>query len=186
FLTFAPDGMPQSRIKADIAVLNNGAWTLNGVKTWPLNTADTPEAAATVSATASISSSLTADQIRNNFGTPSSISIWDLPAFIQRLQSAGFSAQRHIVWLQMELSQPLFLGAMMLIGAAFTMRPQRGGKVGLNVMSAILLAFTIYFIRNFAQILGENGDVPAALAAWAPPLAAAGVALGILLQREDG
>jgi lipopolysaccharide export system permease protein len=86
----------------------------------------------------------------------------------------------------MELSQPLFLGAMMLIGAAFTMRPQRGGKVGLNVMSAILLAFTIYFIRNFAQILGENGDVPAALAAWAPPLAAAGVALGILLQREDG
>jgi lipopolysaccharide export system permease protein len=53
-------------------------------------------------------------------------------------------------------------------------------------MTAILLAFTIYFIRNFAQILGENGDVPAALAAWAPPLAAAGVAMGILLQREDG
>ncbi|WP_386681992.1 LPS export ABC transporter permease LptG [Loktanella sp. R86503] len=186
FLTFDPDGMPQSRIEANIAVLNDGKWTLNGVKSWPLDTEATPEAEATQMTSTTISSSLTADQIRNNFGTPSSISIWDLPAFIKRLQSAGFSAQRHIVWFQMELSQPLFLGAMMLIGAAFTMRPQRGGKVGLNVMSAIMLAFTIYFIRNFAQILGENGDVPAALAAWAPPLAAAGVALGILLQREDG
>lgn len=186
FLTYGPDGTPLARIMADKAVLNDGGWDLSGVKTWPLDTDTTPEAAATLADTDRIASTLTADQIRNNFGTPSSISIWDLPAFIARLQAAGFSAQRHIVWFQMELSQPLFLAAMMLIGAAFTMRPQRGGKVGLNVMIAILLAFSIYFIRNFAQILGENGDVPAALAVWAPPLAAAGLAMGILLQREDG
>lgn len=186
FLTFGPDGTPQARMEADRAVLSNGMWEMEGVKTWPLDTDATPEAEATVATSASIPSSLTADQIRNNFGTPSSISIWDLPRFIARLQAAGFSAQRHLVWFQMELSQPIFLGAMMMIGAAFTMRPQRGGKVGLNVLIAILLAFTIYFIRNFAQILGENGDVPAALAAWAPPLAAAGIAMGILLQREDG
>ena len=186
FLTFAPDGTPLARMQADRAELADGSWTMEGVKTWPLDIDGTPEAAATVAATGTIPSSLTADQIRNNFGTPSSISIWDLPAFIARLQAAGFSAQRHIVWFQMELSQPLFLAAMMLIGAAFTMRPQRGGKVGLNVLIAILVAFTIYFIRNFAQILGENGDVPAALAAWVPPLAAAGLAMGLLLQREDG
>ncbi|MFZ3583369.1 LPS export ABC transporter permease LptG [Loktanella sp. DJP18] len=186
FLTFAPDGAPRARMEAEKAVLSDGNWMMEGVKTWPLDTDATPEAMAEVAATGTLPSTLTADQIRNNFGTPSSISIWDLPAFIARLQAAGFSAQRHIVWFQMELSQPLFLGAMMLIGAAFTMRPQRGGKVGLNVMTAILLAFSIYFVRNFAQILGENGDVPAALAAWVPPLAAAGIAMGILLQREDG
>ena len=186
FLTFGPDGTPLTRMQADKAVLANGAWTLEKVKSWPLDTDATPEAAATVMATARIPSTLTADQIRNNFGTPSSISIWDLPAFIARLQAAGFSAQRHLVWFQMELSQPFFLAAMMLIGAAFTMRPQRGGRVGLNVLIAILLAFSIYFIRNFAQILGENGDVPAALAAWVPPFAAAGLAMGLLLQREDG
>lgn len=186
FLTYDADGTPLARMQADKAVLIDGAWAMEGVKTWPLNGDATPEAAATVAATGTIPSSLTADQIRNNFGTPSSISIWELPAFITRLQSAGFSAQRHIVWLQMELSQPLFLGAMMLIGAAFTMRPQRGGKVGLNVLTAILLAFTLYFIRNFAQIFGESGDIPAALAAWVPPLAAAGLAMGLLLQCEDG
>lgn len=186
FLTFDADGVPLARIKADTAVLADGAWRLDGVKTWPLNIDGTPEAAATLAATATIPSALTPDQIRNTFGVPSSIGIWDLPAFIARLQAAGFSAQRHVVWFQMELSSPLFLTAMMLIGAAFTMRVQRGGRVGLNVMAAIMLAFTIYFIRNFAQIMGENGAVPAALAAWAPPLAAAGLALGILLQREDG
>lgn len=186
FLTFAPDGSPQARVRADRAELAAGAWHLTGVKTWPLSGNDVAEAAATTAATAQIPSSLTADQIRNSFGTPSSIAIWDLPAFIRRLQAAGFSAQRHIVWFQMELAQPVFMGAMVLIGAAFTMRPQRGGRVGLNVLIAVLLAFTIYFIRNFAQILGENGDVPAGLAAWAPPLAAAGLAMGLLLQREDG
>ena len=57
---------------------------------------------------------------------------------------------------------------------------------GLAVLLAILLSFTLYFFRNFAQILGENGDVPTILAAWAPPLVAIGLALGLLLHREDG
>ena len=75
---------------------------------------------------------------------------------------------------------------MVLIAAAFTLRHQRGGRTGLMVMFAILLAFVIYFIRNFAQVLGENGQLPAILAAWAPPFAAIGLALGILLHNEDG
>jgi len=48
------------------------------------------------------------------------------------------------------------------------------------------LSFAIYFLRNFAQVLGENGQLPAILAAWAPPLAAIGLSLGILLHNEDG
>ena len=76
--------------------------------------------------------------------------------------------------------------AMVLIGASFTLRHQRGGRTGLMVLYAILLSFAIYFLRNFAQVLGENGQLPAILAAWAPPLAAIGLSLGILLHNEDG
>ncbi|MBS1304142.1 LPS export ABC transporter permease LptG [Loktanella sp. SALINAS62] len=186
FLTFGVDGLPLARVVADTANLSDGLWQLRSVKTWPLDGNGNPEALATTADTAAIPSTLTADEIRNSFGTPSSIPIWDLPAFIDRLQEAGFTAQRHKVWFQMELSQPAFLAAMVLIGAAFTMRPQRAGKTGLNIMFAVLVAFGIYFIRNFAQILGDNGDIPAALAAWVPPIAASGLALGLLLQREDG
>ena len=75
---------------------------------------------------------------------------------------------------------------MVMIGASFTLRHQRGGRTGMMVMFAILLAFVIYFIRNFALVLGENGQLPALLAAWAPPLAAIGLSMGILLHNEDG
>lgn len=186
FLTFSPAGLPLQRIAAKHAVLTNGAWALRGTKIWPLADVRTPEAEALLIPQYDLPSTLTADQIRNSFGTPSSIPIYDLPAFIERLKSAGFSAQRHQVWLQMELATPVFLVAMVMIGASFTMRHQRGGRTGMMVLFAILLSFGTYFLRNFAAILGENGQLPAALAAWAPPIAAIGLAMGFLLHKEDG
>ena len=60
----------------------------------------------------------------------------------------------------MELALPLFLLSMVLIGAAFTLRHTRFGRTGLMVLVALLTGFTLFFIRNFAQILGENGQLP--------------------------
>lgn len=186
FLTFAPGAGPVQRVAAEAAQLVPGAWELTQAKIWPLQGIDTPEAAATLQTSLSLPSTLTADQIRDSFGTPSSIPIYELPAFIERLKTAGFSAQRHQVWFQMELAMPVFLVAMVLIGASFTLRHQRGGRTGLMVLLAILLSFGTYFLRNFAGILGENGQLPAALAAWAPPIAAIGLAMGFLLHKEEG
>lgn len=186
FLTFAPGGAPRERINAASAELVTGAWVLRDAKFWQLEGVTTPEAEAQFEPERSIQSSLTPDQIRDSFGTPSSIPIWELPAFINRLQTAGFSAQRHQVWFHTELAMPIFLVSMVLIGASFTLRHQRGGRTGLMVMFAILLAFVIYFIRNFAQVLGENGQLPILLAAWAPPFAAIGLSMGFLLHNEDG
>ncbi|MBE0412868.1 LPS export ABC transporter permease LptG [Yoonia sp.] len=186
FMTFSPDGRPSQRIEAASAQLITGSWTLSNAKIWDLQTAPLPEASATRRDQLSVPSSLTPDQIRDSFGTPSSIPIWELPAFIDRLHTAGFSAQRHLVWFHTELALPVFLVSMVMIGASFTLRHQRGGRTGLMVMFAILLAFVIYFIRNFALVLGENGQLPAVLAAWAPPLAAVGLSLGFLLHHEDG
>ena len=186
FITFGEDGKPSQRVNAKFARLRPGAWELSDAKFWTFNDGATPEATAQSQASIDIPSTLTPDQIRDSFGTPSSIPIWELPSFIERLRTAGFSAQRHLVWFHSELALPLFLVAMVMIGAAFTLRHQRGGRTGLMVMFAILLAFVIYFIRNFAQVLGENGQLPAILAAWAPPLAAIGLSAGILLHNEDG
>jgi lipopolysaccharide export system permease protein len=44
----------------------------------------------------------------------------------------------------------------------------------------------VFFLRNFGQVLGENGQIPVILAAWSPPLAAVLLALGFLLHLEDG
>jgi len=186
FITFGPDGQPTRRIEAAQALLQDGAWLLTRAKVWPLSDSDNPERDATLHATLTLPSSLTADEIRDGFGAPAAIAIWDLPGFITRLQAAGFSARRHQVFLQMELALPAVMAAMVLIGAGFTMRHQRGGRTGLMVLGAILVGFGIYFLRNFAQVLAEAGDIPPLMAAWTPPLVAIGLSLGLLLHLEDG
>ena len=186
FLTFAPDGSPIRRVDAVEAELQPGQWALRQAKIWPLSDTPIPEADARIEAEFTLPSTLTADEIRNSFGEPSSIPIWEMPAFIDRLQKAGFSAQRHLVWFHTELALPVFLLSMVMIGASFTLRHQRGGRTGLMVLLAVILAFVVYFIRNFALVLGENGQLPVLLAAWAPPLAAIGLSSGVLLHNEDG
>lgn len=186
FTTLTGNTGPTLRVEAATATLQGGAWTARDTKSWTLGGPANAEATATTAPVLQIASTLTATQIRDSFGTPSSIPIWDLPTFINRLQTAGFSAQRHQVWFQMELALPLFLVAMVMIGASFTLRHQRGGRTGMMVLMAILLSFAVYFIRNFAQVVGENGQLPALLAAWAPPLATIGLSLGMLLHQEDG
>jgi len=186
FMGFSPDGLPQFRIQADSAVLVPGAWIITNAKQWRFDGPENPELNAVTSAQLRLPSELTVKQIREGFASPSSIPIWELPGFIDRLQRAGFSARRHQVWLQTELAQPMLLVTMVMIGAGFTMRHTRFGRTGLMILSALLLGFGIYFIRNFAQILGENGQIPVLLAAWAPPSAGLLLALGFLLHVEDG
>ncbi len=185
FLTYGPDGGPLTRIEAAEARLEPGAWRLDGAKIWDL-TAANPEATARAVATAEVPSDLTAARIRDSFGNPSAIPIWELPDYIARIEAAGFSARAHRVWLQMELALPLLLAAMVLVAAGFTMRHARSGRTGTMVLLAILGGFAIFFLRNFAQVLGDNGQIPAALAAWGPPVAAALLSLGLLLHVEDG
>lgn len=185
FLTYGTDGAPRTRIEAQEALLLDGAWHLTGAKSWNL-AAPNPEATATLAATAVLPTDLTRERIRDSFGKPSAIPIWDLPAYIARIEAAGFSARAHRVWLQMELALPLLLAAMVLVAAGFTMRHARFGRTGQMVLMAVLGGFAIFFLRNFAQVLGENGQIPVALAAWAPPVAALMLSLGLLLHLEDG
>ena len=186
FLSFDAGGRPQERIEATRAELSDGAWTLEDAKRWPLGWTENPETEATTVPVATLSSSLTRAQIRDSFGTPSAIPIFALPGFIRQLDAAGFSGRSHRVWFQTELANPLMLAAMVMIGAAFSMGHARAGRQGQMVLAALLLGFGIFFLRNFAQVLGENGQLPIAMAAWAPPVAAILLATGLILQREDG
>ncbi|WP_300030814.1 LPS export ABC transporter permease LptG [uncultured Roseobacter sp.] len=186
FLEYAPGGGPQRRVAAESATLEPGGWLLKNAKEWPLRAGQNPEGNAQIHATLKIPSTLTLERIRESFGRPGSISIWHLSDFIDQLDQAGFSSRQHRVWMQSELARPVFLMAMVLVASAFTMRHTRFGGTGVAVLAAVLLGFSLYFIRSFAQILGENGQIPVYLAAWAPPAAAVLLALGLLLHVEDG
>ncbi|WP_170413943.1 LPS export ABC transporter permease LptG [Ruegeria atlantica] len=185
-ITFAPDGTPTQQIVADQADLENGTWILTNAKIWSLEGGVNPETHATEHARLEVPTSLTRQRILDTLGEQDSVSVYDLPELIRDLREAGFSTKQYEVWLQVQLARPLFLMSMVLIGAAFTMRHVRFGGTGIAVLTAVLLGFGIYFIRNFAQILGENGQLPILVAAWAPPFAAILLSLGLLLHAEDG
>ena len=198
FLIFDAEGKPLERIEAVTALLEAGArleagasleagaWRLSGAKSWPLDH-DNPERDAQILTDgASVATDLTRDKIRDGFGTPSAISIWNLPGYIAALDRAGFSARSHRVWFQMELALPLFLVAMVLIAAGFTMQHARAARTGSMVLLALLGGFSVFFLRNFGQVLGDNGQIPILVAAWTPPVAAALLALGLILHLEDG
>ena len=185
FLGYRPDGGPAFRIEAEEARLFPGQWVLTNAKEWQFSNPN-PEQTASQHETLTLASTISATEILDSFADPSAVPIWDLPAFIGQMEGAGFSARKHEVWLQMELALPLLLAAMVLVGAGFTMRHIRFGSTGLMIGMALALGFTLFFIRNFAQILAENGQIPVLLAAWGPPVAAVLLPLGLLLHWEDG
>lgn len=185
-VSYATEGGPIRRIQASSAELTDAAWKMTAVKLWPLGRGVNAESSAEIHDEYMLATTLTRDQIRDSFGKPRAVSIWELPRLITQLEDAGFSARRHTMWLHMEAAQPLFLIAMVLVSAAFTMRHTRFGRTGLASLAATMSGFGLYYIRNFAQILGENGQIPIELAAWAPPIASVMLALGLLLHMEDG
>ncbi len=185
-LSYAPGGGPARRIEAASATLTDDGWTMRDVKIWQLSTDGNPESMAERVDTLRLPSTLTPERIRESIGGRMNISVWDLPGTIRQLDAAGFSTLRHRVWYQSELSRPIFLVAMVLIGAATTMRHVRFGGTGIAILTAVLLGFGLYFIRNFAQILGENGQIPVLMAGWAAPVASILLAFGMLLHAEDG
>lgn len=186
FLTFGRDGLPLTRIEAEKAQLAPGGWVLTGVKSWTLSDPNPELSAKAEPGPVTVASDLTAERIRDSFGSPSEIAFWSLPGYISGLDRAGLSSLTHRIWFQMELAQPVLMAAMVLIAAGFTMRHARFGGTGKMVLYAMLSGFGIFFLRNFAQAMGDTSQIPVALAAWSPPLIALLLSLGFLLHLEEG
>jgi len=186
FIAFDRDtGAPVTRIEAATAELGPGAWDLTDAKHWDL-TADNPERAAQSHARLALPTDLTPDRIRDSFAQAGTISVWALPEFIAAMDRAGLATRVHRVQLHTELALPVLMAAMMLLGTVLCMRHSRAGGAGGRIMLTVIAGFALFFLRNFAQVLGENGQIPLALAVWTPPFATILLALGVLLHLEDG
>ena len=186
FFTYFADGTPIHRLEAKTAQLEAGEWRLYSVKEWPLIRHVNPEVNSKTYRMLRVPTDLTQDQVKDRFEKPSSVPVWGLPETIEQLKSAGFSARRHEVWLQAEIARPLFLIAMMLLGAAFSMRHTRLGGTGMAILMAVACGFGLFYVRNFAQVLGESGQLPILIAVWTPPIASVLLGLSIILHLEDG
>lgn len=182
---FDADGTIYSRIDALAARLMPGEWQLEQATQWDLDAEGRFERVAT-GGRITLPTTLTSAQILDSFSPPEVVGFWHLGAFIATMEESGFSGLRHRLFLQSELAKPALFAAMVLIGAAFALRPSRFGQTGVMVVLAVLAGFALYFLKNFAESLGAGGQIPIMAAAWTPPIAAILLALGLLLHLEDG
>ncbi|RMF34118.1 MAG: LPS export ABC transporter permease LptG [Alphaproteobacteria bacterium] len=184
---FGRDNQLLGRIEAEEAELLPGEWRLHDVMRWnfdPANPNTPPKRVREDSR--SVATDLTSDRILESFASPDAIGFWDLPEFIETLRASGFSALRHQMHFDRELTKPLLFSAMVLLGAAFSMGSARLSRIGLMLLAATLTGFALFFISDITQALGASGAIPTLLAAWVPPSAAALLALGLLFYMEDG
>jgi len=187
FHEFTPAGLLVRRIEARHAQLLAGEWRLLDATQWRFldkslkETSDIGHFDALI-----VPTDLTSEKIVESFVAPDKMSIWRIPAFIRQLHASGFTTVRHKLFFQSQLSIPLLLGSMVLLGAVFAVRPSRFGQTGVMALMAVLSGFMLFALKNVAESLGQAQEVPIMLAAWATPAAIALIALSMILHFEDG
>ena len=168
------------RIDAERAVLRPGHWQLsNAWKSGPGTREQFVEEL-------DIPTKLSREKILDSFAPPETISFWALPAFIELLEGAGFSATHHKLQFHRLLATPLLLAALVLLAASFSLRPQRRGRVGLVILGGVLTGFFLYFVSSIVFALGLSGGIPVILAAWTPASVTLMLGVAVLLHLEDG
>ncbi len=168
------------RIEADRARLRKGYWDLDGV----LMTS--PDQPGIVQKQLKLQTSLTLNQIQESFASPKTLSFWELPEFIETLESAGFSALSHRLYWHSLFAGPVLLLAMVLVAATFSLRATRRGRTGLLVMAGITTGFVFYFFSDIILALGMSGGLPIQLAAWTPAISITLFGLSMMFHLEDG
>lgn len=168
------------RIDAEGAILQDGYWQLKNA--WVSRPAEPAQHFSEFQ----FATNMTIRDIEESFASPATLSVWDLPRFIDEAENAGFSAVRHRMHWHSILSIPLLLFAMILIAATSSLRMSRLGGVSQLIVVGVLAGFSLYFLNNITEALGLSGALPIALAAWAPSGIATLLGSAMLFHLEDG
>ena len=170
----------RSRLDANSATLRQGHWLLEGV--WDAVSRDAPvqRPAETVPTT------LSWDRIEDGLAGPATMSVWRLPGYIRSLEEAGFPARKHRLRFHALLASIVLTAAMLLIGAAVSIRSRRRGGAAAMLAFGVGAGFLLFILSDVVFALGLSGRAPVAMAAWTPATAAVMLGCAALLHREDG
>ncbi len=176
------NGLSERQIESATATLENGQIHMqNAFIIDPMNENLQPVSHLT------FDTSLNMERLLEKFDAPQTMSFWRFPRFIRFLKEAGFSARAHEVYFFELTAFPLFLVAMFLVAALFTLPPSnRQGGTFIRVLIAIGSGFFLYFFSRITNVLGQNESLPLFLAAWSPALICIPLCVSALLSLEDG
>ena len=174
------------KIEASKAILRESFWELTDVKIIDNNRQPKTRSKPTTMNQLDIRTSLTNEQITDSFADPRVISIYSIKQFISRLETSGYTATRHKLFLLTELSRPMFFMAMLLIAAMFLLRTESGSSRGLNIFMCLFIGFLLFSIQKLFESFALAEQIPLLLVAFGPSTFAILILLGVLLHIEDG
>ncbi len=129
---------------------------------------------------------LTMQDVEDSFASPTTMSFWHLPGYIQTLEETGFDASALRVHYHNILSQPLLFVAMILLAATVSMRPPRNRQGFLLFASGVFVGFVVFFMSIFLQALGASQQIPVILSAWSPSMICLMLGVSMVIHLEDG
>jgi len=126
-------------------------------------------------------------QVRNLAKSLEDMTLVELKQDIVRMRQLPASAREKlpelVEYFHMRLAIPWSALGFAIIAAPLAVRPKRTTTgVGLGISLAIILAY--YVIFNALRVVGEQGALPPALAAWLPNMILYGVGLGLLIDAS--
>lgn len=113
-------------------------------------------------------------------------SFWKLPSYITLLETSGLHSFKYQMQWHSMLAAVFWLGAMVILAAAFSCRPLRQGKTVLMIFIGLIVGFLLYFFKDMTFALGASGKLPPFIAAWLPSLITAMVGAVLVFNQEDG
>ncbi len=152
------------RIHADTVTLSDTGLVANNATIW--NTDGTTNISNWQTQTL-----LTPQTVLDRYLQPDQISFWQLPEFIQRMETIGAPVRGHKIQLWTLLFLPLTMISMAALGVAFSQTKQRRNySFGVKFSLGIVTCFALYFLINMFNALGSTGTLPPMLSIIAPPL----------------
>ncbi len=110
----------------------------------------------------------------------------ELPSYIKLLQSSGLNSRKYEMFWHSMLASAFWVGAMVVLAAAFSCRPYRQGKTLLLLLLGVLIGFALYFFKDMTFAMGAAGFLPTVISAWLPPVITVMVGAVAVFYQEDG
>lgn len=169
----------QKRVDGGEAFLKEGRWDIRDALV-------NDRAGARREKALAIPTELTSRKIEESFADPDTISFWNIPEYVKIMEETGFPSARLRIQFQELLAQPLLFAAMILLAAAFSLRPPRVGGTGLMIALGVGAGFLVFFMESMLGAFGASQKIPAYLAAWTPAVVSFLLGATALLHMEDG
>jgi lipopolysaccharide export system permease protein len=105
--------------------------------------------------------------IDTNTSDPSEMSLKELYTTIRSASLQGNDTSALKMLLHLRIAVPWASVVLVLVGAAVGSRPQRSSS-GMGLGLSVMIVFSYYVVMSLFKALGEAGQVPVLIAAWAP------------------